>query len=106
LTFDIYANYAPSLNSSYSLPSSTPADTLTHTQTPSSLRYPNASLSSKYWHNRYTAWQSREVGQSKGPVRIEDEQIKLFGGEPGDDVGLCYKMLEVFEGMNWIDSLD
>ena len=26
----------------------------------------------------------------------EQMQIKIFGGEPGDDVDLCYKMLEYF----------
>ncbi|KAJ5901700.1 hypothetical protein N7495_002228 [Penicillium taxi] len=31
------------------------------------------------------------------------EQCRLFGGEPGDDVNLCYRMLEVFGGLDYID---
>lgn len=74
---------------------------------PSIFRSPsNTALASKQWHNRYAAWQNRELAQRKEAVKIEAEQIKLFGGEPGDDISLCYKMMEVFEGMNWIDSLE
>ncbi|KEF57105.1 uncharacterized protein A1O9_07295 [Exophiala aquamarina CBS 119918] len=74
---------------------------------PSIFRNPsNTTLASKQWHNRYAAWQTRELAQRKEAVKIEAEQIKLFGGEPGDDISLCYKMMEVFEGMNWIDSLE
>jgi hypothetical protein len=35
---------------------------------------------------------------------LEEEQIKLFGGEPGDDPSLCFKMLEAFGRMEWIDG--
>lgn len=35
---------------------------------------------------------------------LEEEQIKLFGGEPGDDPNLCFKMLEAFGRMEWIDG--
>ncbi|BCR86609.1 uncharacterized protein ACHE_30596S [Aspergillus chevalieri] len=38
------------------------------------------------------------------PLRFETEQCRLFGGEPGDDVGLCYRMLEYFGGLDYIDS--
>jgi hypothetical protein len=34
---------------------------------------------------------------------LEEEQIKLFGGEPGDDPSLCFRMLEAFGRMEWID---
>ena len=64
------------------------------------LRSSGASVASRYWYNRCVAWQNREA------AKLEAEQIKLFGGEPGDDVGLCYKMMETFEGMDWIDALD
>jgi hypothetical protein len=36
---------------------------------------------------------------------LETEQYRLFGGEPGDDVGLCYRMLEYFGGLDYIDPL-
>ncbi|EAA65663.1 hypothetical protein AN0833.2 [Aspergillus nidulans FGSC A4] len=34
---------------------------------------------------------------------METEQFRLFGGEPGDDVDLCYRMLEYFGGLDFID---
>lgn len=49
------------------------------------------------------AWQIRDnVPQAKGG--LEAEQCRLFGGEPGDDVSLCYRMLEYFGGLDYIDS--
>ncbi|OAL38911.1 hypothetical protein AYO20_01662 [Fonsecaea nubica] len=69
-------------------------------------RFANPSVASRHWYNRYVAWQSRDKVQRREAAKIEAEQIKVFGGYPGDDVGLCYRMMEVFEGMNWIDTLD
>ncbi|KAJ9497787.1 hypothetical protein H2202_006820 [Exophiala xenobiotica] len=70
------------------------------------LRTPSTSVIAKHWQNRYLAWQKRDMAQIREAIKLEGEQIKLFGGEPGDDVGLCYKMMELFERMNWIDTLD
>jgi hypothetical protein len=42
-------------------------------------------------------WPEREF-------KLEAEQCHLFGGEPGDDVSLCYRMLEYFGGLDYIDS--
>ncbi len=66
----------------------------------------NASVASRHWYNRYTTWQSRDKAQKLEADKIEADQIKLFGGHPGDDVGLCFKMMEVFEGMDWVDTLE
>jgi len=55
------------------------------------------------WHNGYTAWQTRER-PSRLESGLEEEQCRLFGGEPGDDVSLCYRMLEYFGGLDYIDS--
>lgn len=33
---------------------------------------------------------------------IEAERLRLFGGVPGDDEGLCYKMLEVFGSLDYM----
>lgn len=63
-------------------------------------------ISARHWQNRYTAWQNRETAQRREAAQIEKEQLKMFGGEPGDDAGLCYKMIEAFEGMEWVNSLD
>jgi len=71
---------------------------------PTMLFPSNSSVVARHWQNRYTAWQNREAAQRREAAKIEAEQIKLFGGEPGDDVSLCYKMMEVFEGMNWVDT--
>ncbi|KAJ5983315.1 hypothetical protein N7481_005414 [Penicillium waksmanii] len=55
------------------------------------------------WHYGYTAWQIRDnVPRANGG--LEAEQCRLFGGEPGDDVSLCYRMLEYFGGLDYIDS--
>lgn len=51
------------------------------------------------WHYGYVTWQTRDRS-----LRPETEQYRLFGGEPGDDVGLCYRMLEYFGGLDYIDS--
>ncbi|EAW07336.1 uncharacterized protein ACLA_020430 [Aspergillus clavatus NRRL 1] len=55
--------------------------------------------SAQTWLHGYTAWQMRER-----KLRMEDEQFRLFGGEPGDDEDLCYRMLEYFGGLDYIDS--
>ena len=33
---------------------------------------------------------------------MEADRCRLFGGEPGDDVALCYRMLEFFGGLDYI----
>ncbi|KAL4751142.1 hypothetical protein BDW72DRAFT_99658 [Aspergillus terricola var. indicus] len=38
-------------------------------------------------------------------IIMETEQFRIFGGEPGDDVNLCYRMLEYFGGLDYIDPL-
>jgi hypothetical protein len=68
----------------------------------SSLGSPAATLAPS-WHNGYTAWQTRER-RSRLESGLEEEQCRLFGGEPGDDVSLCYRMLEYFGGLDYIDS--
>jgi hypothetical protein len=107
LNYDISGTPSPTFNSVAPYPSSN-SSTSSRQQTPSpSFRGPsNTGLAFKQWHTRNTAWQTRDLAQRKEAVKIEAEQIKLFGGEPGDDIALCYKMMEVFEGMNWIDSLE
>jgi hypothetical protein len=55
-------------------------------------------------HNLDNAWQIRMRRQAEQAVRLEREQIKLFGGVPGDDVGLCFLMLEYFGGLDFIDA--
>lgn|ERR1700728_377772 len=54
--------------------------------------------------NLYTCWQTWTTRQLEEAAKLEREQIKLFGGVPGDDVGLCYRMLEYFGGLDFIDT--
>jgi len=54
------------------------------------------------WHSGFTAWQIRD-NASRAVGGLEAEQCRLFGGEPGDDVSLCYRMLEYFGGLDYID---
>ncbi|CAG8909707.1 unnamed protein product [Penicillium egyptiacum] len=68
-----------------------------------SLGSPAATLAPS-WHNGYTAWQIREHPSRLGSGGLEEAQCRLFGGEPGDDVSLCYRMLEYFGGLDYIDS--
>ncbi|WEW54830.1 hypothetical protein PRK78_000255 [Emydomyces testavorans] len=56
------------------------------------------------WQNRYIASQNRERRQYPLSSRLEAERCRLFGGEPGDDVDLCYRMLEYFGGLDYIDA--
>ncbi|EQL37903.1 hypothetical protein BDFG_00930 [Blastomyces dermatitidis ATCC 26199] len=61
-------------------------------------------LLAQQWQNQYAAWQNRDCRQMQEAARMEAEQFRLFGGEPGDDVALCYRMLEYFGGLDYIDS--
>ena len=58
---------------------------------------------------RYSKSISKAASESIKPIlmdktELEEEQIKLFGGVPGDDPNLCFKMLEAFGRMEWIDG--
>ncbi|KAJ5359317.1 uncharacterized protein N7496_011730 [Penicillium cataractarum] len=59
------------------------------------------------WHYGFTAWPIREnVPQRReASIGLEARQCRLFGGEPGDDLNLCYRMLEYFDGLDYIDPL-
>ena len=56
------------------------------------------------WHYGFTAWKIREIAARRDVSGLEAEQCRLFGGEPGDDVSLCHRMLEYFGGLDFIDS--
>jgi len=55
-------------------------------------------VSAKMWHNRYTAWQTREKRQ-------REERKRIFGGESdeNDEDDICSKMMEYFNGLDYID---
>ncbi|KAI9042997.1 uncharacterized protein KD926_004788 [Aspergillus affinis] len=56
------------------------------------------------WHNGYIMWQKRERTPRFESTKMEVEQYRLCGGEPGDDVGLCYRMLEYFDGLDYMNT--
>lgn len=55
------------------------------------------------WHYGDLTWQTRHRTMRLETPNIEAEQCRLFGGEPGDDVGLCYRMMEYFGGLDYIN---
>ncbi|PYH95434.1 hypothetical protein BO71DRAFT_323195 [Aspergillus ellipticus CBS 707.79] len=55
------------------------------------------------WHYGHLIWQKRDRALRMEASTLEAEQCRLFGGEPGDDVGLCYRMLEYFGGLDYIN---
>jgi hypothetical protein len=61
-------------------------------------------LPAPHWHNGYAAWDSRERRPLPATMNLELERCRLFGGEPGDDVALCYRMLEYFGRLDYIDT--
>ena len=61
--------------------------------------------SAQHWHNRFVAWKNRERRQREERQQLMEERKRLFGGESeeGDESGLCSKMLEYFEGLDYIE---
>lgn len=55
------------------------------------------------WHDGYKEWRIHERKLWKEAAEMEEKQCRLFGGVPGDDVSLCYRMLEYFGGLDYID---
>ncbi|KAL3469663.1 hypothetical protein BJX99DRAFT_67919 [Aspergillus californicus] len=68
------------------------------------LGYPPASPR----HYRGLTWQDRDHVLESEVAKVamrETDQYRLFGGEPGDEIYLCYRMLEYFAGLDYIDPL-
>ncbi|MCJ1444358.1 MAG: hypothetical protein MMC23_004860 [Stictis urceolatum] len=61
-------------------------------------------ISARHWHNRYMAWQTRERRQREESACLEAEKKRIFGEDDGsgEDEGLCVKMLEYFDGLDFI----
>ena len=66
--------------------------------------YRSNNLTAQHWQNRYVAWQRRDKAQKDEAAKLEADRVRLFGGEPGDDPTLCYRMLEFFGGLDFIDT--
>ncbi|KAA6412106.1 MAG: hypothetical protein FRX48_04256 [Lasallia pustulata] len=62
-------------------------------------------LTARHWHNRFIAWKARERRQKEEEKKLEAERRRIFGGEadaPDDDGWLCGRMMEVFDGLDYM----
>ena len=56
------------------------------------------------WPSAFDSWQARGyLRRVVAPSVEDDEHYRLFGGEPGDDLSLCYRMLDYFGRLDYID---
>jgi hypothetical protein len=62
---------------------------------PSSSFFPIANMPADHWHETYFAWQNRVQFQQQRQQNLEMQQLRMFGGEPGEDVSLLEPMLRV-----------
>jgi len=62
-------------------------------------------ISARHWHNRYIAWQTREGRQREERKRLMEDRKRIFGGESdeNDEDEICSKMMEYFNGLDYID---
>lgn len=114
-----YSNVAANYNHSYHNRSPSSSSSITSLSSPASsaslmttpLLGPAMLPHAQPWHHRYMPWQDQDKmnyiqEQSCQPIKaaatLEEEQCRLFGGEPGDDPALCYRMLEYFGGLDFI----
>jgi len=52
-------------------------------------------MPANHWHDTYTAWQNRLRFEQVRQQDLEKQRLRVFGGEPGDDVSLLEPMLRV-----------
>lgn len=62
-------------------------------------------ISARHWHNRYMAWQNREKRQREERKKLMEERKRIFGGESdeNDEDDICSKMMEYFNGLDYIN---
>lgn len=68
---------------------------------------PIVNVSADYWHQTYFAWQSRLRFEQERAKAVENHQLRVYGGEPGDEVSLFEPMMKVvtdlFDGYDDFD---
>lgn len=74
--------------------------------------FSNATILQRTWPDTFAL--DRTYGRDKSPVvypygisKEEVRNIRTFGGELGegpDEVGLCGKMQEMFDSMEWVNT--
>ncbi|KAF1844317.1 uncharacterized protein K460DRAFT_357927 [Cucurbitaria berberidis CBS 394.84] len=57
--------------------------------------YPTAHLPADHWHQTYFAWQNRLREEQERNQEVEVQRLRIFGGEPGDEVSLLEPMMKV-----------
>ncbi|KAB2572981.1 hypothetical protein DBV05_g8365 [Lasiodiplodia theobromae] len=64
--------------------------------------------SAAHWHQQYSAWHVRqELQQQQQQQSVENQRLRMFGGEAADGADLCGPMLKVvmdlFDDIDYID---
>ena len=94
---------APCQHDAFELPfSADPSDSTLPT-----ARHPRRNdLSTKHWHNRYLAWQTRERKQKEECQRLREDRKRIFGGDShdGEDDGLCSSMMDYFVRLDYLEG--
>lgn len=52
-------------------------------------------MPANHWHQTYFAWQDRLRSEQEREREVEAQRLRIFGGEPGDEVTLLEPMLKV-----------
>ena len=101
-----HQNRASAQRHSFELPALFQAEAFTPKIVAPPLQAHRGDLTAKHWQNRYIAWQNREKKQREEQNRLLEARKRIFGGESdeGDDEGLCAKMMEYFNGLDYIEG--
>jgi hypothetical protein len=59
------------------------------------LLFPTTNLPAEHWQQTYFAWQNRLHFEQERAKAVESHQLRVFGGEPGDEVSLFEPMMKV-----------
>lgn len=72
---------------------------------PPNSRQRSSDLTARHWHNRFIAWKARERRQKEEAKKLDEERRRIFGGEGDEteeDGWLCGRMMEVFDGLDYM----
>lgn len=56
---------------------------------------PIANIPADHWHQQYLTWQNRLRSEQEIAKAVESRQLRVFGGEPGDEDSLFEPMMKV-----------
>lgn len=56
---------------------------------------PIANVPADHWHQTYFAWQNRLRFEQERAKAVKSHQLRVFGGEPGDEDSLFEPMMKV-----------